>query len=75
MSEPINAFNDELISAYIDGALSADEQPRVAALLQREFFGGRCAGRAPVHPSGSGSRAAYACAQALYLDRGHGRPG
>ena len=36
MSEPINPFNDELISAYIDGALSADEQPRVAALLQRD---------------------------------------
>lgn len=36
MSEPINTFNDELISAYIDGTLSADEQPRLAALLQRD---------------------------------------
>ena len=36
MSEPNNAFNDELISAYIDGALSAEEQPRVTALLQRD---------------------------------------
>ena len=36
MSETNNAFNDELFSAYIDGALSADEQPRVAALVQRD---------------------------------------
>lgn len=29
-------FNDELLSAYIDGALSADDQQRVAALLRQE---------------------------------------
>ena len=36
MSETTNARRDELLSAYIDGALSANEQPRVAALLQQE---------------------------------------
>ena len=41
MSEPINAFNDELISAYIDGTLSADEQPYVTALFQRDSSAAR----------------------------------
>jgi hypothetical protein len=36
MSHPINAFDDELLSAYIDGALPGSEQARIAALVQRD---------------------------------------